>query len=288
MSIKKYHIGLTQWGFKEWTGNFFSKEAKAENFLNEYASVFNAVEGNTTFYRVPTKETIQKWGDQVPADFKFCFKFPKEITHHRKLKNVTTEVLSFLDLFKSIRTKLGPFHIQLSPSFSYEEMENLEALIEILPAHLSFAVEVRHDDFFDKGKKERHLNNILQSYGVNRVVFDTRRLHEIKSDEPSILKAKSKKPKTPVRFDSTGANPFIRYVGGNEVVQNESHLKEWAIIIANWIRDGKHPYMFVHSPDTLHAPKLAKYFHHELANLTELEPLPEWPVNRKDKQLGLF
>lgn len=288
MSIKKYHIGLTQWGFKEWVGNFFSSDAKPEQFLDQYASVFNAVEGNTTFYRVPSPENIRKWGGQAPADFKFCFKFPKEITHQKELKNVTTEVLSFLDLFKPIRTKLGPFHIQLGPNFSYEQMGNLEELIEILPAHLSFAVEVRHHDFFDKGKKERHLNDVLSSYGVNRVVFDTRRLHELKSNDPSILKAKKKKPVTPVRFDSTGANPFIRYVGGNKVIQNESHLKEWAIIIANWIRDGKHPYMFIHSPDTLHAPKLARFFHHELSNLVELGQLPQWPVDRIDKQLGLF
>lgn len=288
MSIKKYHIGLTQWGYKDWVGNFFSSDAKPEQFLKQYGSVFNAVEGNTTFYRVPSIETIQKWGDQVPSDFKFCFKFPKGVTHIKQLKNVTSEVLSFLELFQPIRTKLGPFHIQLSPSFSYAQMSNLEELIEILPAHFSFAVEVRHHDFFDKGKKERHLNDLLSSYGVNRVVFDTRRLHDLKSNEPSVLEAKKKKPITPVRFDSTGANPFIRYVGGNEVIQNESYLKEWTIILANWIRDGKHPYMFIHSPDTLHAPKLAKYFHHELSNLVELNPLPEWPVNRRDKQLGLF
>ena len=75
MSIKKYHIGLTQWGFKDWVGNFFSKDAKSDQFLNQYSSVFNAVEGNTTFYRVPSAENIQKWSDQVPSNFKFCFKF---------------------------------------------------------------------------------------------------------------------------------------------------------------------------------------------------------------------
>ena len=288
MIIKKYHIGLTQWGFKEWTGNFYTEEAKAGEFLTQYASVFNAVEGNTTFYRAPDTETVKRWGEQVPSHFKFCFKFPQSITHYKRLKNVTEEVLSFLDLFTPIRSKLGPFHIQLSSQFSYNEFEKLEGLIEILPGHLSFAVEVRHPDFYDRGKKERHLDDLLSSYGINRVVFDTRRLHNLKVEDASVLNAQKKKPKLPVRFDSTGANPFIRYVGGNEVIQNESHLKEWTIILANWIRDGKHPYMFIHSPDTLHAPKLARYFHQELSRLIELEPLPDWPVNRKDKQLGLF
>ncbi len=288
MSIKKYHIGLTQWGYKEWKNNFFRDDAKPDEFLIQYASVFNAVEGNTTFYNVPARETIEKWGAQVPADFKFCFKFPRNITHEKNLRYVREEVLSFLDLFKPIRTKLGPFHIQLHRDFSYEQMNDLETLIEILPPHLSFAVEVRHSDFFDKGKKERYFNNFLKSYGVNRVVFDTRKLHEMRSGDPSVKKAQSRKPKLPVRFDSTGANPFVRFVGANDVLNNQAHLKEWAIITANWIREAKHPYIFIHAPDPLHAPELARYFHRELGKLIEINPLPDWPSEKKAKQLGLF
>lgn len=288
MYIKKYNIGLTQWGFKEWAGNFFTENARADQFLNQYASVFNAVEGNTTFYRVPTTETIKRWGEQVPADFKFCFKFPQSITHYKRLKDVYDEVFSFLDLFNSIRTRLGPFHIQLGSQFSYNEFDKLENLVEKLPNHLSFALEVRHPDFFDKGKKEHHLTTLLKSYGINRVVFDTRRLHSLKSNDKSVKTAQQKKPQTPVRFDSTGSNPFIRFVGANDVLNNEPYLKEWAIITANWIKEAKHPYIFIHSPDTLHAPKLARFFHNELARLIEVTPMPEWPIERQDKQLGLF
>ena len=288
MSLKKYHLGLTQWGFKEWKGTFFTDECKPAGFLKQYATVFNSVEGNTTFYRAPSPETVLKWGEQVSPDFKFCFKFPQSITHYKRLKNVTEEALSFLDLFTPIRNKLGPFHVQLSSQFSYNEIDKLETFIEILPAHLSFAVEVRHPDFFDKGKKERHFINLLKSYGVNRVIFDTRRLHGLKSDEQSVKKAQQRKPKTPVRFDTTGANPLIRYVGGNHIVNNEAYLKEWAIITADWIREGKHPYIFIHSPDTLHAPELARYFHRELSKLIEIPQLPDWPIESKNKQLGLF
>lgn len=288
MYIKKYHIGLTQWGFKDWAGKFFTDDARPDQFLHQYASVFNSVEGNTTFYRVPASETVKKWGEQVPDDFKFCFKFPQTVTHFKRLNNVRDEVLSFLELFNPIRTKLGPFHIQLSSQFSYNEFSKLEALIEYLPNHLSFAVEVRHPDFYDKSKKEHHLTTLLKSYGINRVIFDTRKLHSIKSNEPSIREAQQKKPKTPVRFDSTGIHPFIRFVGANDILNNEPYLKEWAIIAADWIKDAKHPYIFIHAPDTLHAPKLARFFHNELSKLMNVTPMPEWPIDRKDKQLGLF
>ena len=288
MPISKYHIGLTQWGFKDWKGNFFSKDARPDEFLDQYASVFNSVEGNTTFYQIPTPETIKNWGSQVPSEFKFCFKFPKSITHYKRLKHVTDEVLYFLDRFTPIRKNLGPFHIQLSSQFSYTEIEKLENLLDILPGHLSFAVEVRHLDFYDKGKKERHFEDLLRSYGINRVVFDTRRLHALKNNDPTVNEAQKKKPRTPIRFTSTGSNPFVRFVGANDVLNNEAYLKEWAIITADWIKDGKHPYIFIHSPDVLSSPVLARYFHSELSKLIELNPMPEWPVERQNKQLGLF
>ncbi len=288
MYIKKYHIGLTHWGYKEWTNNFFSHDAKPDQFLQQYASVFNSVEGNTTFYRVPTAETVLRWGDQVPDDFKFCFKFPQSITHYKRLKDVHDDVLSFLELFNPIRTKLGPFHIQLSSQFSFNEFEKLENLIELLPNHFSYALELRHPDYFDKSKKEHHLTSLLKSYGINRVVFDTRKLHSISTGDASIKEAQRKKPKTPIRFHSTGVHPFIRFVGANYVLNNEAYLKEWAIIIADWVKDTKHPYMFIHAPDTFHAPALARYFHEELSRLIDVSPMPEWPAERENKQLGLF
>lgn len=286
--IKRYHIGLTQWGYKEWKGSFFRKEARPEEFLKQYASVFNSVEGNTTFYRVPDRDTVIKWGEQVPEGFHFCFKFPQSVTHFRQLKGVEEEILSFLELFLPIREKLGPFHIQLGPQFSFKEFERLETLFEIVPHHFSYALEVRHPDFFDKGAKEEEFEALLKRHSVSRVVFDTRRLHSLQNREVSVREAQEKKPKTPVRFHSTSSFPFIRFVGANDILNNEAYLKEWAIITANWIKDGKHPYLFIHAPDTAFAPELARFFHEELSRLTELNPLPEFPAIREDRQLGLF
>ena len=286
--IKKYHLGTTQWGLKEWKGHFYPADAAPENFLRHYATVFNSVEGNTTFYREPNSETVKKWGDAVPDGFKFCFKFPQTITHFKRLLNVEDVTLGFLEKFEPIRSKVGPFHIQLSSRFSFDEFNKLESLVDFLPPHFSYAVEVRHPDYYDKGQNERRLEELLRSYYMDRVIFDTRRLHSLKMEDESVLEAKKKKPKLPARFNTTGSKPFVRYVGANEVIHNETHLKEWAIIVADWIREGKHPYIFIHAPDTFHAPELARYFHGELQKLIDLNPMPEWPFNRRDKQLGLF
>lgn len=288
MAITKYHIGLTQWGLKEWKGEFYTDDANRDQFLHQYSSVFNSVEGNTTFYRVPDPETVLRWADQVPDGFKFCFKFPQSITHHKRLNDVEDEVLNFLNLFDPIHAKLGPFHIQLGSQFSYNEFDKLEKLCEILPPHYHYAVEVRHSDFYDRGRKERNLFELLKANSISRVTFDTRKLHSIKNGEESIQKAQKKKPKLPVRFDASGPRPFVRYVGANNIINNETYLKEWAIITADWIKDGLHPYVFIHSPDTLNAPEIARHFHRLLSGFVDLEPMASTPKGRQNEQLGLF
>lgn len=288
MAIRKYHIGCTGWALKDWIGNFFTDDAKQSQFLSQYASVFNAVEGNTTFYHIPKTETIKKWGKETPDGFKFCFKFHQSITHERRLSNVEDQVRRFLETFDPIADRLGPFHIQLPAQFSPEEFPKLEALVQTLPSAYSYAVEVRHPEFFDHGNKENRLNRLLQSYNIDRVIFDTRKLHSMKKNDPTIRQAQKKKPKVPVRFDNTGSRPFVRFVGANDALNNESYLKEWAIVIADWIKEGLHPYIFTHSPDKVSQPPIARKFHQLLSELIDMESMPAWPVDRQDEQLDLF
>ncbi len=267
---------------------FYTDDAKQGQFLTQYASVFNSVEGNTTFYSVPDEDTIKKWGNQVPKGFKFCFKFPRYITHEKRMYNVRGEVLDFVKLFEPIRENIGPFMLQFPDTFSPSELYRLEEVFSILPKAFSYSVEVRHKDFFDHGKHERNLVSLLKSYDVDRVIFDTRKLHSVKSQDTTVLEAQKKKPNVPVRFDTPGSRPILRYVGTNDILNNEPYLKEWAIIVAEWIGEGLHPYVFIHAPSKADQPKLCRHFHKLLSDLIEMPPLSEWPVDRQDKQLGLF
>ena len=288
MGIRKYHLGCTGWSLKEWSGNFFTDDASPDDFLKQYSSVFNAVEGNTTFYNVPTKETLKKWQRATPDGFKFCFKFHRSITHEKRLNDVEDEVLRFIETFDPIADRLGPFHIQLPPNFSSEEFIRLENLVSFLPSSYHYALEVRHSDFFNHGRQEHRLNRLLKSYSIDRVIFDTRKLHAMNSNESSVLEAKKKKPKVPVRFGNTAARPFVRFVGSNDPISNEPYLKEWAIVVADWIREGLHPYFFPHSPDQVSQPKIARKFHQLLGDLVDIDPMPAWPVERQSQQMNLF
>ncbi|HLR31995.1 MAG TPA: DUF72 domain-containing protein [Fodinibius sp.] len=286
--ITKYHIGCTGWSLKEWTGIFFTDDAKPGDYLRQYASVFNSVEGNTTFYNIPKSQTIKKWGEQTPNGFKFCFKFHRSITHDKLLNDTGDAILHFLEQFDPIADRLGPFHLQLPPQFSYQQIGRLEETLALLPAAYSYAVEVRHPDFHDHGKQEHHLNRLLQSYHIDRVIFDTRKLHSMPAADASIRQAQQKKPKVPVRFEATGSRPFVRFVGANDALNNQAYLKEWAIVIADWIREGLHPYIFTHTPNKVGQPAVAREFHRLLSELIDINPMPAWPVERQDEQLDLF
>lgn len=288
MAITKYHIGCTGWSLKEWVGSFFTDDAKPDDFLSQYASVFNSVEGNTTFYSIPDEQTVKSWGKKTPDGFKFCFKFHRSLTHEHRLHNVHDEVMRFLETFDPIADRLGPFHIQLSPAFSPDEFDKLEELLSYLPQAYTYALEVRHPDFYDHGKIEHRLNRLLRGYSINRVVFDTRKLHSMKSSDSSILEAQKKKPKIPVRFETTASRPFVRFVGANDALNNEPYLKEWAIMVADWIKEGLHPYIFTHAPAPKNQPPIARSFHQILSELIEMNPMPAWPVERQDEQLNLF
>lgn len=68
-----------------------------KDYLAEYARVWNTVEGNTTFYSLPASETVERWHDAVPPEFRFSFKLPKSITHRRSLEGAESETATFLD-----------------------------------------------------------------------------------------------------------------------------------------------------------------------------------------------
>lgn len=271
----------------EWVGTFYKEKSKPDSFLAQYASVFNTVEGNSTFYNTPSPEIVQQWDEKTPDGFKFCFKFPKEITHLNRLHDVERQAEQFLQRLEPLRKKLGPFMIQLPESFTPKEFPKLEQFISFLPKTLSYGVEVRHPDFFNHGNEEHELDNLLESYSVERIIFDTRKLFATESGEESIRKAKQKKPNVPVRLDFQGARPMVRYVGTNDIINNEAYLKEWAIVAADWIREGKHPYIFIHTPDQVSQPVVSAHFHALLSEFVHMEPLPVWP-GKREQQLKLF
>jgi uncharacterized protein YecE (DUF72 family) len=81
-------VGTSGYSYKEWKGSFYPEKIPAKEMLSYYASRLPAVEINNTFYRLPQKEMLEQWKEQVPASFRFSLKASQRITHFKRLNNV--------------------------------------------------------------------------------------------------------------------------------------------------------------------------------------------------------
>lgn len=287
------YLGCPLWAHPPWKGHFFSARADRDAFLPEYARVFDTTEGNATFYGLPAPETVARWAQQAPPSFRFCFKFPRVVSHDRMLEGAEAETAAFFERLSPLRGRLGPFFLQLHERFGSDRLPVLERYLDQLPKEHAYAVEVRSAAFFREGEPETRLNGLLADRGVNRVIFDTRGLFASPATDAFTVDAKRKKPRLPVRLIATGSAPFVRFVGDPQVERNDGALRVWAQVVSRWMDEGRTPYVFLHHPDDAHAPELARRFHRLLHETTpqRVPPPARWPAEDDTKpevQLSLF
>lgn len=288
--LKGYHLGCPVWGHKAWVGRYFAAGSQPDAYLRQYASVFNAVEGNATFYGLPRSSTVARWVQDTPTAFRFCFKFPQAITHERRLVDAAAATAAFLETLTPLSPRLGPLMLQLPPGFGPSELPRLEAYLRGLPREPAYAVELRHPAFFSGGSAEQDLDQLLVDLAVDRVIFDSRGLWESDPTDPLVKAAQGRKPRLPVHLTVTGRSPVVRFVAHAQLDANRWLLKAWADQLALWIGQGLEPYVFVHAPDETLAPALARLLHEQLARRVDVGQLPPWPAELLPpvRQLGLF
>ena len=277
-----YFLGCPQWQHPDWNGRLPAGGSP----LSRYSRVFNSVEGNTAFYAMPSYRQCEQWRAQVPEDFRFLFKFPRQITHDGLLKGVGGETRGFLDLLAPLADVLGPMLLQLPAAFGPERLGDLWRFVETLPAPFNCTVEVRHPDFFAKGEAEVALNRGLRERHIARVCFDSRALFAASANDAATREAQRKKPRLPVHVLPVEAAPVVRYVGHPDLQANRSYLAPWVERVANWITAGERPYLFIHMPDNGDALSLALLWHELLQ--VRVEGLPDLPIDTMQAQPGLF
>ena len=288
MTVNGIHIGGPIWSHKGWKGSFFRTDAKAADFLGQYASVFNAVEGNSTFYALPSRHTVDRWLIETPAHFRFSFKVPRTISHGPALHASAKEMEGFLRWLQPLKSRLGPTFLQLPNSFGPSRLTELEHFLDCLPPDYPWAVEVRHPDLIT-GPNADQLQHMLQQRHIDLVCFDTSVLHAITDPDVSIRAAQQRKPRTIPRLAATGQRPFIRFCGHNDLEPNQSRLTVLAKCVADWCHDGKTPHIFIHSPDEQQVPQLCRYFIDLLMTLVpDIGHLPPFPVEGEPRQETLF
>jgi uncharacterized protein YecE (DUF72 family) len=141
--------GTSGYAFKEWKGAFYPEDMPDSGMLAFYAGKFPTVEINNTFYQLPKEKVLLDWAASVPSDFTFSIKASRRITHFQRLKPESLELVDYLLKTTSVLgERLGPILFQLPPNMK-KEMDRLRPFLERLPRDQRFAIEFRHESWFD-------------------------------------------------------------------------------------------------------------------------------------------
>lgn len=276
-------LGLPQWSHPAWPGQLLGVNARPAEHLAHYARVFNTVEGNTTFYALPTPDTVKRWAEAVPAHFRFGFKFPQTISHQSDLVSVDQQVTAFIRLLEPLHDKLGLLKLQLPARFGPAGLPRLAEFFRRLPQDFSYALEVRHPDFFAKGEAERALNRLLMARGINRIMLDSRPLFSVPASSAAMKDAQGKKPRLPVHLLATADAPVVRLIGLPDPAANHPFLPSWLPHWQKWLAEGKDLYLFIHTADNAQAPELAR----QVSSLLGQQMAP-WPGENDRARQGVL
>jgi uncharacterized protein YecE (DUF72 family) len=145
----KLKIGCSGWSYKDWAGPFYEKSLPAGEYLKFYSKVFDCVEIDSSFYRIPNQGMVQKWKTVTPDGFIFSPKLPRKITHEKKLVDFESTLTYFYTVMGKLGPKLGPIVAQLPPSIKVEKhMPAMEKFIDALNPKYRHAIEFRHASWF--------------------------------------------------------------------------------------------------------------------------------------------
>lgn len=264
------------WTHARWQGRFLPAHLSPGERLRAYATWCDAVEGNTTFYATPSRATVESWAAQTSPDFRFVVKLPKPITHERRLTGAGEELRAFLEAMEPLGPRVHAWWIQLPGSFSPEGLGSLAAFLRQLPQGHRCAVEVRHRAFFEDERSERLLERVLAGAGAEWVPFDTTVMFDGPPTSDAERDAWTKKPRVPRRTRALTGHPIVRYLGRDAEERTVGGWRPWVEQAVAWLREGREPTVFIHTPDNADAPLLARRFHDEVRErVPALEPLPE-------------
>ena len=137
-------LGTQGFAFDDWVGPFYPTGTPRRAFLEAYAERFKIVEIDSTFYGAPRATTVAGWRQRTPPDFCFAAKFPKLITHEKKLDQAQGDAEAFVGMMQALGDKLAVLTLQFAYDFTPNLKDRLEGFLAGLPEGPRYAVEVRN------------------------------------------------------------------------------------------------------------------------------------------------
>src|SRR5271168_3521030 len=253
-------IGTSAFTAEGWVGAFYPNGILAREQLFYYATQFDAVELDNTFYRPPAISTVKGWYAKTPPGFLFAAKVPQVITHEKILVDCDEDLEHFLRTMDELREKLGPLLFQ----FGYfnkskfnsgsEFLARLKPFLKRLPSGYKFAVEIRNKYWLDARFVET-----LREHGVALALIDQSwmpRPWEVKGNLDLI----------------TADFTYVRWLGDRKgmeeltkswdktVVDRTSELKEWVDVFMKFFFRNIKIFAFANNHYGGHAPDTVRQF----------------------------
>jgi uncharacterized protein YecE (DUF72 family) len=207
------HIGCAGWNYRDWRGVIYPEGLPARRWLERYAQLFDTVEVNATFYRLPSEKAVGVWNEQTPRRFKFAVKASRYLTHVKRLNGIEPGVRRFFDPLDPLvkARKLGPVLWQLPENFRRDD-DRLAVALDRLPKG-RHCFEFRHPSWFTE-----ETYALLRRHRVALVIGDH--------------------PERPFQtHEMTTGWTYVRFHYGHRGRRgnySDRELDEWARRIASW------------------------------------------------------
>jgi uncharacterized protein YecE (DUF72 family) len=226
MSQPEFYVGTSGLVLPVPNKAAYPPEFQDKSRLCYYASLFNSIEINSSFYKIPQAATIRKWRESVPGHFRFTFKLWKGITHEKGLLFNPDDIARFMDAINEAGEKKGSLLIQFPPSIRAGQFPQLSRLLKAVREaddSWDIAVELRHPSLY-----QEQTDRLLTSLNMAMVIHD--------------LPA-SAAPPEPLDLDFI----YLRFHGPNGGYRgsyDDDFLAEYAQNISQWLAEGKRVYTY--------------------------------------------
>ncbi len=211
------HLGTSSFTAAGWESSFYPAGMKPAEYLTYYATKFDTVEVDSTFYRAPSASTVEGWARKTPENFIFAVKVPQSITHEKILADCDAEFTQFVKTMEILGEKLGPMLFQF-PYFNRSVFTSgaqftamLKPFLAKLPKGRMFAVEIRNKNWLDAAFAQ-----LLRDHGVALALQDQSWM-----PLPSAYKF------DPITADWT----YIRWLGDRKEIENVT--KTWDKVVVD-------------------------------------------------------
>lgn len=207
------HIGTSGWHYDHWKGPFYPEDTPSSSFLALYAEQFRTAEINNSFYKLPSRETVQSWRETAGDAFTFAFKASRYLTHMKKLKDPAEPLDKVYESADALGDALGPILFQLPPRWKFNA-DRLENFLEHLSTDYRHAFEFRDESWFNA-----EAYGLLRQHGAAFCIYEL---------------AGRQSPR-----ETTAEFVYIRLHGPGDKYQgryDRRTLGGWAGAISAWIR----------------------------------------------------